>query len=38
MCQETVFWELIAIKRLQLQGDNGPLTPYKGSALDPMHS
>ena len=25
-------------KWLQLQGDNGPLTPYQGSALDPMHS
>ena len=37
MCQETVFWALIATKRLQLQGDNGPLTPYQGSALDPMH-
>ena len=33
-----LFWALIATKRLQLQGDNGPLTPYQGSALDPMHS
>ena len=38
MCQETVFWALIATKRLQLQGDNVTLTPYQGSALDPMHS
>ena len=29
MCQETVFWALIATKRLQLQGDNGPWPPTR---------
>ena len=37
VCQETVFWALIVRKMLQLQGDNVPLTPYQGSALDPIH-
>ena len=32
------FGALLVTKMLQLQGDNVFLTPYQGSALDPMYS